>query len=323
MRTHTGEKPFRCERCDFGSFEISNLKRHMRIHTGEKPHRCRLCEYNASELNHLKIHMRTHTGEKPYKCEYCEYSASQPWNLKVHKRTHTGEKPYKCKHCEYSASGPGPLKIHTRTHTGEKPYKCKQCEYCACQLRQLKIHMRTHTGEKPYKCDQCEYSTPRAGDLKAHIRTHSDERRYKCGQCEYSATRQCKRIGKKKEHTAGEAAWSHSLRARPLPLHVPVQSLDRRLDKMPKLRRVHDADSMPGSHHMQCVTRMNCRFTKGYEPYVNGSKGANCLQLVVFPTIAKSRYCSAVHIPVPGAVAGGSCPGPEATATAAVFGKKI
>ncbi|GBP38879.1 hypothetical protein EVAR_32395_1 [Eumeta japonica] len=63
-------------------------------------------------------------------------------------------------------------------------------------------------------------------------------------------------MGKKKEHTTGEVAWSHSLRARPLPFFVLVQSLEHRLDKRPKLRRVHDADSMPGSHHMQCVTRL-------------------------------------------------------------------
>ncbi|GBP89766.1 hypothetical protein EVAR_66183_1 [Eumeta japonica] len=40
-----------------------------------------------------------------------------------------------------------------------------------------------------------------------------------------------KRMGKKKEHTTGQAAWAHSLRAHSLPFSVLVQCLDHRLDK--------------------------------------------------------------------------------------------
>ncbi|GBP84669.1 Zinc finger protein 135 [Eumeta japonica] len=139
----------------------------MRTHTGEKPYRCKQVWQRTSYLGSLKEHMRTHTGEKPYECEQCEYSASQVRLLKRHMRTHTGEKPYRCKQCEYSASHLGRLKEHMRTHTGEKPYECEQCEYSASQLGLLKRHMRIHTGEKPYKYEgysvlkdwHCEYST--------------------------------------------------------------------------------------------------------------------------------------------------------------------
>ncbi|GBP94283.1 Zinc finger protein 782 [Eumeta japonica] len=189
IRTHTSEKLYKCVQCDDSASQINNLKAHICTHTGERPYKCKKCEYSARNIDSLQKHMRTHTGERPYKCDYCDYNASQIGTLKVHMRIHMGEKPYKCKQCEYSASDMGNLRLHVRTHTGEKPYKCMQCEYSASRINNLKVHMRTHTGEKPYQCEHCEYGASQIGHLKVHIRTHTGERPYKCKQCEYSASR--------------------------------------------------------------------------------------------------------------------------------------
>ena len=67
----------------------------MRTHTGEKQFKCEVCNKSFSTKSYFSTHMRTHTAEKPYNCELCNKTFSQGSTLSTHMRTHTGEKPYK------------------------------------------------------------------------------------------------------------------------------------------------------------------------------------------------------------------------------------
>ncbi|XP_063694755.1 zinc finger protein 37A-like [Bolinopsis microptera] len=169
MRTHTGEKPYKCNECSYCSAQKGDLNRHMKTHTGERPYKCKECSYTCSDKSSLIRHQHTHTGEKAYKCKECSYCSAQKSSLTAHMRTHTGEKPYKCKECSYTCSVKSNLNIHQRTHTGEKPYKCNECSYTCSVKSNLNIHQRTHTGEKPYKCNECSYCSAQIGILKRHM----------------------------------------------------------------------------------------------------------------------------------------------------------
>jgi uncharacterized Zn-finger protein len=186
-RTHTGEKPYSCEECNWSFSDSSALNSHQRTHTGEKPYYCKECDKRFA--SNLKTHQRTHTGERPFSCEECKSSFSRNDELKTHQRTHTGEKPYSCKKCDNRFSQSNHLKTHQRTHTGEKSYSCKECDKRFSHASTMKIHQRTHTGDKPFSCEECKKKFSQSAHLTIHQRIHTGETPYSCEECGKSFAR--------------------------------------------------------------------------------------------------------------------------------------
>jgi hypothetical protein len=90
----TGSKPRRekrtdtCEYCGKVFKNCSNLTVHRRSHTGEKPYRCELCNYACAQSSKLTRHMKTHgrAGKETSYCKYCNMPFSVPSTLDKHMR---------------------------------------------------------------------------------------------------------------------------------------------------------------------------------------------------------------------------------------------
>ena len=127
-----------CEYCDKEFKKPSALEIHRRVHTGERPFKCNLCDYCATRDSHLQNHIRRHLKEKLHECSEpnCNYSTCDKHNLTKHHRTvHLQEKPFTCPifNCDYKTGLKTDLTRHLTTHeeNPNRPFKCRLCPYKA------------------------------------------------------------------------------------------------------------------------------------------------------------------------------------------------
>ena len=69
---------------------LRHLKRHLKTQSGEKSNKCNKCDYASCHASDLKTHWKTHSGEKSNKCNQCDYASSQASHLRTHLKTHSG-----------------------------------------------------------------------------------------------------------------------------------------------------------------------------------------------------------------------------------------
>ncbi|XP_053309954.1 zinc finger protein 64 [Spea bombifrons] len=186
MRSHTGEKPYKCKECDYCAADSSSLCKHQRIHTNERPFKCQICPYASRNSSQLTVHLRSHTGDAPFQCILCSAKFKINSDLKRHMRVHTGEKPYRCEFCDFFCAMKGNLKSHIKMkHNADTTFKCSECDFQCGSKADLRQHLRSHLPEQPVKCSECTYSCSNRAALKVHERIHSKDRPFKCSFCRF------------------------------------------------------------------------------------------------------------------------------------------
>ncbi|KZP01840.1 hypothetical protein CALVIDRAFT_474486 [Calocera viscosa TUFC12733] len=186
-RTHTGDRPYKCDECGQSYMRDTHLAAHMRTHKSdsEKTFACSegSCGKRFWTSSQLKAHLATHRGDRPFACDQCEERFVKHTQLRRHVTVvhcPPGTKVFRCGHegCEKSFDQGAKLRAHERTH--EHRYACSHSScltpaQCFETWSALQTHIReVHPPACPYKmCAGKVFKSK--GSLKAHIKMHEEE----------------------------------------------------------------------------------------------------------------------------------------------------
>jgi len=197
IRLHTGERPFKCDKCDWAFVQRAHLIRHKKVQHGEGNHtekfQCSTCSRWYSTEAILELHINTiHKGLRPFKCSMCKDTFNIQGLLLRHQRElhqmdvdlPEEERRYVCKfdECGKKFSLQSDLNKHIYEHTGVHPYQCKECGNCFSSSGNLGKHVRRiHRGqaineskrsgcERRYQCNLCDKLFSNAASLREHER---------------------------------------------------------------------------------------------------------------------------------------------------------
>ncbi|XP_072049348.1 uncharacterized protein [Amphiura filiformis] len=174
--SHSLERPFKCEKCDYRAKTKHDWHKHTQTtHNKRYPHHCGTCGKGCSTLKGKVEHEYCHLAneDKPFKCKYCNKGFPLERRMDIHLRKHEKDKQIKCDLCEctfVTSNGyNNHLKFVHKALFSAKSNRCLVCDVEMIERHLLMTHMKENHTDIGYKCDQCAMKFSCNLKLEAHL----------------------------------------------------------------------------------------------------------------------------------------------------------
>ncbi|CAG9137379.1 unnamed protein product [Plutella xylostella] len=178
------EKDKICDVCGKSFTSNHLLNNHIRSHTGEKPFKCEFCPaafaqsgtlYTHNKVVHLKrISKAGHADTEKYRCEVCGKEFGTEAKRRAHHEFyHLKNAKYSCAACDKSFISSTSLKNHNASRHGLVSSRCYSCNVCDKTFSTASArcqHTKTHSSERLLKCRSCDSAFRNTGALYMHYK---------------------------------------------------------------------------------------------------------------------------------------------------------